>query len=128
MLSKNFLAVHHLDIDCCTGFLYAFQWHYCGPSALCRNRAFSGGSAVWAGWYATYSPASWSDKEWASLILATIKRRLFGFDHRVGHCGGLPMTEAFMHASCLRCVGLPQWELESQRRDPNPMVLHHKLL
>src|SRR5712671_5404497 len=35
-----------------------------------------------------------------------------GFDHRVGHCGGLHMTAESMHASCLRCVGLLKRELE----------------
>jgi hypothetical protein len=36
MLSKNFLAVHHLDVDCCSEFSYAFQWQYCGPGTLYR--------------------------------------------------------------------------------------------
>jgi hypothetical protein len=34
-----------------------------------------------------------------------------GFDHRVGHCGALRRTVESMHASCLRCLGLPQREM-----------------
>jgi len=38
-------------------------------------------------------------------------RRQRGFDHRIGHCGVLHMTVESMHASCLRCLGLPKREL-----------------
>ena len=44
-----------------------------------------------------------------------------GFDHRVGHCGGLHMTAESMHASCLRCVGLLKRELEG----PTPCAQPH---
>jgi hypothetical protein len=34
-----------------------------------------------------------------------------GFDYRIGHCGVLHMTVESMHASCLRCLDLPQREM-----------------
>jgi len=53
-------------------------------------------------------------------VADAVIKALFGFDHRVGHCGGLPMTVACMHAFGLWCVGLCKRELGGPTRGSQP--------